>query len=559
MHRLKKFILANITPIDSVIILSFVLFACFYQLNRVAGNSVFLFHNSDASNIASFAAALDHPELFSGDEILYSKNNFRFYSTIQIPLIRFITKFTGEYATAYNCMILPNILLQASGFYLLGLVLFRKRFWAVLLVVLNAVHVPLAMGDFWGTYTEALPRVTFEAFLPFLLAAVIYWRNNPKAWPFILGASGLLMYIHPVSAPAWGFCFWLSLFFLQPKEWTLFKRLGFMFLLGVIFLATILPFALSYFGTHLKVTSQEYEYVFKIIKLRYLKGFFDIPYGIESFFMNIAFTRVFLFGLFGSLYIFFKYKQERKKLLIFYLWITGILFISAVVPFVENKIALRNNRIPEAYNLIRNFKYLFPIMLIFCLWLFVAIHRNAKREATKRISVLFAFLLVFSWSSRQLYKEVVFLNKKGFSLFSRDKSKFANTMDVLNALKYLTPEQARIMSVSFHHELAIRYYAKRPLVFSGKDGGVLNYISSTETIRWYEKFMKMETLCDSIVAKIDNQSKMGLILGLGRDFGADFCVVDSSIFSGAFASLAPEVVYYNDDYLLLEVTQSLKK
>ena len=67
----------------------------------------FLLSSSDAANIASFSAALDHPQLFANDALLSNPANFSFYSTLHIPLIRILAKWFGNYSTPFAFLIFP--------------------------------------------------------------------------------------------------------------------------------------------------------------------------------------------------------------------------------------------------------------------------------------------------------------------------------------------------------------------------------------------------------------------------------------------------------------------
>lgn len=546
--------------IDLIIVLSFALFASFYQLNRAIGNSLFLFLSSDMDNSASFAACLDQPELFEGDEVLADKRNFDFYATIHVPIARIFSRFTGDYASPLILLVGLHVFLQVFGFYLFGRQLFESRYWAVLLAILTMVYVPLGMGEFWGIFYDSLARFSFQAVLPFLLAAVLYWRNKPVIWPGLLFAAGLMMYLHPVSAPCWGFAVWLSLWLFLPKAWNITKRSCFMFFTGIFFILGALPFTLSYMGTHIKVPPQDYNLIMEIIRYRYARGLFDIPYGITSFFKNIAFTRIVIAGIIGLIYVFVYHRQERRKVAVFLLWIAAILFISVVMPFSEQIIAARNSSVPELFNFPRCFRYVFPLMLVFCLWPFVAISKNSNSEKSRKLAVIIGLIFVSVWGGRQMYKEIKFLYNKNCFIFNPDKTKASQTIDMLNAIKRLTPPKSRLMVMSSMRDLAVRYYAQRPLVYSGKDGGVLNYTSRDGLIKWYRKTKAIDKVTEEIIGLEDNL-KIRLLLDLSRQLDAQYLVVDRSEFSEDYFISKNAPVYYNNLFILLNVgtfTDSVK-
>ena len=189
--------------------------------------------SGDGGNIASYAAALDHPGWFSSDPVLGNSNNIGIYATIHIPLIRLLDRLTGDYGLAYTWLVFPETFLQLLGFYILGRVLFKNRSWAFLLAFLTAMMViNIGLGEIWGVWRDALPRVTFQSLLPFLLALVLVWKDRPGRWPWLMIIGGLLVYVHPISAPAWGFAIWLSLWLLHPKGWNWKRRILVMLGLG---------------------------------------------------------------------------------------------------------------------------------------------------------------------------------------------------------------------------------------------------------------------------------------------------------------------------------------
>ena len=55
-------------------------------------------------------------------------------------------------------------------------------------------------GEFW-TITEILPRTIFSAFVPWVILLALACASSPRRWWIACAAAGLLVHIHPVSAP----------------------------------------------------------------------------------------------------------------------------------------------------------------------------------------------------------------------------------------------------------------------------------------------------------------------------------------------------------------------
>ena len=137
------------------------------------------------------------PEFFQQDALLGEPKNFRFYQTVHLYILPWLKKLVGDYGTAFISTLGITVFLQLLGFYLLGWLLLGDRFLAVLLAILSLSHVRLNMlSDYWGFFSDPLPRNTFQAFLPFLLSAAYYWRQQPRYWPGLMALAGLGMY-HP--------------------------------------------------------------------------------------------------------------------------------------------------------------------------------------------------------------------------------------------------------------------------------------------------------------------------------------------------------------------------
>jgi len=539
--------------IDLVIVLCFLLFASLYQVNRMAGNSRYLLLSSDSENVVSFAAAGEHPEFFSGDELLSNKQNFRFYLIIHLPLIKTISKFSGDYASAFLSLIGLHIFLQLLGFYILGFIIFQNRYWAVLLAIATLMHIPLAMGEFWGMYCEPLTRVSFQTILPYLLAAVFYFHRKPAVWPWLFVVIGIMMYIHSVSVPAWGLSIWLGMWLFLPSDWNLFKKIRTMFFLCVILILTVSPFFIHYLMNHTHGRIENYDTTFEIMKYRSYKGCFDIPLAFNQFFSNITFFRIFALGLIGCLFVWFYKNTERKKILVIWLWFIGILFTAVIIPLAEQAICRTYRIIPLETELVRNLRYLPPLMLIFCIWPFAIMAGDSLNRINKKVFFFIGTLLVLVWSSRQMYKHVVYLEKRGCFLFQPDKTNSAQTLDILNSLKTLSPTGSRVLSLASFSELAVRYHALRPLVYAGKDGGALYYNNQEELIRWYDKTKEIAGITRSMNSKLDDKTKMALLLELSRKFKAQFLLVNCNLFSEPFLKTEKNIVYQNNSYALIKI------
>jgi hypothetical protein len=187
--------------------------------------------------------------------LLADPANYRFYATVHIPLLQWLTHLSGDYGTSFLWLLGPTVFLQLLGFYLLGRVLFADRFWALLLALLGSgTTLGFGPGEFWGLWADSLPRNVFQAVLPFVLLVVLRWRTRPSSWPLIMAGLGALMYLHPVSAPAWAAAVWLGLATEGPEPSR--RWISRLLLSGLVFVLVAGTFLWA-FGRHQRPSSPE--------------------------------------------------------------------------------------------------------------------------------------------------------------------------------------------------------------------------------------------------------------------------------------------------------------
>ncbi len=532
---------------DRLILLGFVLIALLYHLCAWRGRTPYVFLDSDGANIAGFAAALDHPELFKGDEVLEDRDNFRFYMAFHIPLIRFINRFTHGYGSAFLSLLGLHVFVQALGFYLLGMVVFKHRLWAALLAVSSLANIQLNLGEFWGIIETPLPRFTFQAFLPYLLAGAYYWRSQPAARPWLMIITGVLVYIHPPSAPVWGFVLWFGFWFFQPHTWSLKKRIMAMFALGALFLLAAAPFIINYLTSHTHVTTPEYQQIYAIMESRFISGYLDIPRAFLDFLKLIMKQKaVMIFAVLSPILVLKLWPESRNGLRLFGAWLLGILIISVLVPWAEQSIARINRTIPLEIDFIRGIRYIVPVALIFFLWALAAIFRNIKKSWWV---VLMSITLVLNYAVKNTFSQVrtneVLARLYRGEIFLIQKRE-QEIIDALNAICRLTPAGSRILPMDLG--LQIRYYAMRPVVYDWKDGGALSYTNHEGLLAWYEKNRQINSLRDID----DHQEKLKRLTYFGKEWGADYLLIDFKITPSDVKSLNMKLIYLGSKYALLE-------
>jgi hypothetical protein len=556
LQWIMRFTEKHLRLCDILIILTFLLFAIICHIGRTCAPAPIIdFTNSDAGNIACFAAGLDNQEIFKGDMVLEDSGNYRYYMTIHVPLIRAINKITGSYSEAFLALYGIQIFLLLTGFYFLGIRLLKSRFWAVLLSVVIITYGAVGVWTYWGLWTDPIPRDTFASLLGFLLLFAIYTHKSPKYWPILMGLAGLLVYVHPISALAIAFSLWFAHWWFIPDDWSSSRKIAFLFFCGTIFCVVALPFAYNFVISLDHSTSENPQLIRKIIELRTPTGLSAVDFGwaIKKFIFTVMIgCPTVSLGIVGVL-ILFSCSEWRKnsELKLILLWIAGgIVFL---LFFLGGDIAFAGitGRVPILNNLIRNARYIIPISLILFMMGVVCIERNFHNWIGKRVVYLSVIvLMIYILNPLEIAKDFRAIPILGIkSLATGYKPEKSLDAEAITAVSELTLPGAKIFSVQ-GKTLAIRYAAIRPVVWAYKDGAVLDKTNHEKLLEWHYIRERIKDVGDKSALFHENIT-IGY-LQLARELNADYLLLyernikQDDIFPDG-------LVWSNSSYLLYRV------
>ena len=474
--------------LDVLVVLAFAAYAICAHVDRRGHPRQVLDLSSDAGNIASFAAALDHPERMKGDMVLADADNFRFYWTIHIPLLRGLVKVTGDYGSAYVAMQGPHVFLYLLGFYVLGRVLLRKVAWAVLLAVMLIVPFYIRpLSTFWGLWRDPLPRVTISALLGFAWAGALAWRERPARWPLLMAVAGGFMYLHPVGAPVIALGLWLAFWSHRPPGWRWPKRLAWLLLCGLAAVVVAAPFAVNYMTSHVHGRIDRADLVRQVFEYRLSRSFYDAPFAAWEFLKLVTVRHPLLplaaLGVVGVWRL--GTPVDRARLRVLGLWAVGVVVMSVAIPVAEQRVARAAGAMPLEVDLIRGLRFFVPLSVVAILWglsLLLGSIRRAEARCVLAVGLLGVVLWVYLSGTRA---SVVLdpLAHAGRRLTGGQPDKPGPQHRLVLAIQRTAPG-SRILPVGVD-PLAIRYGAMRPVVYSHKDGGCLLYGNAAGAIRWY--------------------------------------------------------------------------
>ena len=420
---------------------------------------------------------------------------------------------------------------------------------------MNLGFVWVGFGTYWGVFWDPQPRFAFQALLPFLLAATLLWHSKPSRWPWLMVAAGLLIYVHPVSTPAWAFAIWLSLVLAIPGSLKNGKHLAYLFSLGFLFLLATAPFLYNYLAHHAhgQVTGAEYETVRALMQEWYGRDFLNIPNGLRRFAMRWLWLRMFfwLFAGAGVLYLFFYFRRCRPRLRMIIHWAAGIALISIILPYVEQEICRVLQMIPPEIDLGRGIRYFVPLMLLLFLWPLAATEKRWGRRApaVRRAARTFGALLVAVWI---YWHPVLRLDPwtdcwRSGRLMCRPEA-WDEKLEALDAVRSETVPGSRFLPGALALEL--RYYALRPVVHTRKDKGLLSYTDHAAFLTWNDLHKRR-----GAIAEIEDRGeRFAAWRALGAELRAEYLLLDR-VDLPAEPRKGPdwEVVWHNDRFSLVRL------
>ena len=366
---------------DGFIVLIFLLLSVLFFLGRWNGLTPFTDLKSDAAYVSSYAASLDHPEAFAKDALFNSPGNFGYYTSLQVPIIRVLTRIAGGYGLSFILLIIPYVFFQLTGFYFVGRLLYKSSFFSLLLALITIVIIYTQSGDYWGIWYDPLPRMMFQAFFPWLLILVILSLSRPRLRWLVMITTGVLIYVHPVSTPAIAFSAWLGYLMTKPSGVAWKRHLFNQFLYAFIFVLISIPFVYQYsHNRDLTSTSLvDYETARAFLERLY-PSTFQIRLTFSNYLLALWTYSLIPLAYIGSAMV-FRHREERQRLGLILYWIAGIFIISVGLSAFEIFVESRLQHLPIFLDLIRGLRYTIPLLEILVFWPLALSWNNSESPA----------------------------------------------------------------------------------------------------------------------------------------------------------------------------------
>ncbi len=518
----------------------------------------------DAANYASFAAAEKYPELFTNDPLLGNIENTDMFLTYHVYLTKLLEPLLGNFGSAFMVLQLPLTFLQLFGFYLLGKELYRNRLFGFLLSAFSFIFVRMNLSEFWGYTTSPIPRFSFQACIPFVLLFILKYGKRIQKWPWILLLTGLLTYVHAVSAPAWSIAIVLSLWFLPPRSESAGKKRKYILVSLLLFILILLPFAMQYLrsASNTGVNEIDFSEVRSIFEYRLPDGQIDFNVAIRDFLAimttDIPHKFLMLFSAISLLVMNFVTRKSEvgKRVFAASLWAVGIFIGSVIFTMFDYGIANALGRSPIQDQFIRSLRNFIPISYIFFLWPFAILYQKIKvvsiyQKIIKIMPVLICAVFLFVWGMTNEFKDIPVISStvncwKEGKIVCPANEELGERAEFYTKIKELTPENSSI----FGEDLAIRYFSLRPMAFSKKDGGIFTLTNHAALLEWYDLSLQY----DEIMKLKDNWNQyIDAYTGFSRLVKADYLVVESGYSSQQYYPAGLNLVFSNEGFSLFKI------
>jgi hypothetical protein len=504
---------------------AFAVLAFGHFTGRWDGTRPFPLLTGDAAHYASFAAARDHPDFFAGDELLSDPSNIALYASLPITVVRWLAPIAGDYGTAFVWLVGPHLFVQALGFYLLGCVLLRSRWWGFLLALILLPHVPLQSGEYWGVHRDAQARFSFQAMLPFVLAAIVWWSERPARWLWPMAALGLMTFVHPVSAPAWGLAAWLGCGVLLPSSWPMGKRWRWMAALAAVFAVPFAAYAARYLAHHVhgQPPGEAPGEILAIIGYG-RENLIHVGAALHEFASASRGSALFWMGaLFGAALAWRSARDERERRLVATAisWVAAIVLVSVSMPWLDQTWAQRRSALPLETDLSRNLRYLVPLMLLFCLWPLAIAAGRAPTQWLRSAIVAAGLAVTGSWwvlhppNDNVGYARPCWTSGHLFCPVPR----WQPLVETIEAVKTFVPRGGRLLATRLEGQ--IRYATLRPLVYAYKDQEQLSYSNHALLRQWFAKRIAIE----GVERRVTRRARLTGMVALAQRWRAGYVLL----------------------------------
>ncbi|MBF0610129.1 MAG: hypothetical protein HQL55_03255 [Magnetococcales bacterium] len=489
---------------------------------------------SDALTHIAQAMAMAHPGSFAGDYTL-SDSKGHFFNNFLVFYLETMGSFFPSFSHAHFFLGVPMTFFHLSGFYLLGRILGGRAEWGILLSFASFATINLPV-EYWAFHLYPRSLGLFTALLPFFLLLFVRFIHQPARWPWLFMLLGASSFVHQISVPFVGFALWCSLFAFRPPNWRWIPFLGMLTLVGLAFLAGMIPFEIKIIMDSMASGEEAVNYQDAMAAFTFLYGknvpVYLQPWGvIKQTVLAILTTPglivTLLIGMAGVIANLLGYLGERRFGVGMVLLSLGLVFVSGAVPLAERYWMDMHEKLPVLKDGPRNLVYLLPIMLVSA---FVTIHRLGERYTRPHLALLVAALLTGAWWSAGIHQGQIYpianmgeytqcLKELHLVCLPRED----NEIDFVKALQQRIPYKGRIFA--YGHTYRLKVMLHRPMVFSKKDVQLQYYISKKKMVEGFRLLQRIQLVENNP----DPFQQIAGVKQIATELGAEYFIISRHV------------------------------
>lgn len=508
----------------------------------------------DSTMILTRALAGIDPQLYRLDYLFDDAANYSFYNNANVVLLQ-ITTLLGIGRPDAVLQVLKGLTTFAflAGWYLLGVRLTGRWLAGVALALASTLTIPTIVGDYWGLYREAQPRVLFSACLPYIIVLAIDARRLVD-WVATFVLSGVAFWLHPASGPPVALATMAAMAVGHHDRFKPSRLVAVCLVSGLVYMAIIAPNFVQYVGDVLRAShGADPALTAEATRLRFAEEYVDVLHGAdESLRAIFAGPRILLamLGLAGAWLVWRRGPDDerRSRLRVVLTLLVATLVLSYVVPLAENVAARAAGRQPLQLDLVRTVRYVVPLLLLLAIWGLSGIGRHPLLKVVP-LAILAVWAGASFWPPRLAQNYAPYWGARCWvKLDLQCPAPAVNPANEMIAfIAAETPPDALFFSSWLGP--SIRALAKRPLAFDWKDTGWLTYSNhaklgeSLSAMRRYLAIARDRSLVDPALQWVM----------LGQDVGADYVVVHETVNPQTIAGVG-RVVFQGAAGSVIELT-----
>lgn len=538
----------KVRPVEIALCCILLLLSYFVQQGRIGASVGGVDLATDAANYAAIAAATAQPEAFVLDDVFGDAALYGAHSTAIVPLIAHIAH-EDNYGLAYLKLTGLHVFLHYLAFYILGCVLFKKRWQALIFTILQGQVYWIFWGTYWGAgYIDYTPRTTFEIFYAVYIVVALALLRRPRWWPVFMAATGLLIYVHSISTLPVALGFWLGFAVLRPRAVPWARHAIWMLLCGACFLLVAAPAILHHGAPPPSLTADDVAMLREVLLTRFDAEFTYYWQAIGQFFLKHSVLPIFPLALAGA-YSIRRWGDSGERRIVgqFALWTLGVLGVLGIF-LIDQELARALGRHHYEFDLVRVLRFLVFFAQCVALMGLCVLMRHVARNSTRRYWMVIACYvalcagLFVGGQQDMLRKSLAWY----WHSTSPERLEAAYGPQIRRAamLKALMTHTEPGASIFYPREdLAIRYIALRSLTHSWKDVGVFYYAKNVAKLRkWLATHTQIQASPTSYIEA-------------ARHSGAQYVLSDRPQDAVMLKTLGP-LVWEGEGYLLLRLAKA---